>query len=336
MLWGLWIYYDNRGSLDTAQDLANQLLNLAQHDDALLLQAYYALGNTLFWCGEFDAAQNAMDQALALYHAEHHREQALRYGGHDPAVCCLGHGAIALWVRGYPDQALKQGQQAIALAQSLSHPSSLVHALSLATRVHILRSEWQHVLDHTERTIAIATDHGFAQPLAAARLRRGWARVQSGRVDEGLEQMRQGGDTVRNIGVANVLPVYLARLAEAYAQANRVEKALNTLNEALAIVSHHGVWNHAAELYRLKGTYLLRLDLEAEADSYFRRALDTAQRQHANSWTLRAATSLGELWQDQGKSRAAHELLAPIYNWFTEGFETPDLQRAKALMNTLR
>ncbi len=333
VLWGLWIYYNNRGSFDTARMLTDQLLHLARRDDALLLQAYHALGNTLFWCGEFHAAQEAMDRAVALYNAERHRDQAFHYGGHDPAVCCLGHGAVALWACGYPDQALQQSQRAVALAQSLSHPSSLVHALSLTTRVHVLRSEWDQVLACAERTIAIATEHGFAQPLAMAKVRRGWLWVMRGQVDEGLDHMHQGGNTIRSIGAANVLPVYLARLAEAYAQAEHVEDALTTVNEALDITTRFGVRNYAAELYRLRGTYHLRLSRESEADCDFRRALETAQRQHAKSWELRAATSLGQLWQRQGRHRAARELLAPVYDGFTEGLDTVDLQQAKALLN---
>ncbi len=335
VLWCLWLYYNNCGSFDTARALANQLLRLAQQDDALLLQAYHALGNTLFWCGEFHAAQEVMDRAAALYSAEQHREQAFRYGSHDPAVCCLGHGAVALWIRGYPDQALQQSQNAVALAQSLSQPSSLVHALSLATRVHTLRSEREQVLEHAERVIAIATTHGFTQPLASARLRQGWVWMGRGQVTEGLDHMRQGVNTVRHIGAANVLPVYLSRLSEAYAQVDRLEEALTTVNDAIDVTNRYGVRDCEAELYRLKGDYLLQLDLEAEAALHFRRALDTAQHQHARSWELRAATSLSRLWQRQGKGDAARELLAPVYGWFTEGLETADLQDAKALLDTL-
>ena len=335
VLWGLWVYDNNRGSLDTAQALANQLLRMAKQDDDLLLQAYHALGNTLFWRGDFHAAQDVMDRAIALYRAEHHREQAFRYGGHDPAVCCLGHGASALWARGYPDQALRQSQRAMELAQSLSHPSSLAHALGLATRVHLLRSEREQVLAHAERAIAIAEEQGFTQPLAGARLRRNWARIGQGARGEALDQMRQSVDAVRDIGAANVLPAYLAQLAEAYAQTSHVTEALAALDDALDVTHRCGVRDYEAELYRLKGETLLRQERQPEAVRYFRRALDTARRQQAKSWELRAATSLSRLWQRQGEHAAARDLLAPLYNWFTEGFETTDLQNAKALLDTL-
>ncbi len=338
VLWGLWIFYNNRGSFDTARELADQLLRFARQarDDTLLLQAYHALGNTLFWCGEFQAAQNIMDQGIALYNAEQHRGQALRYGGHDPAVCCLGHGAVALWMRGYPDRALQQSHDAVALAQSLSDPSSLVHALGLATRVHVLRLERANVLERAEATLAIAKDHGFTQPLATAMVRRGWVWVDRGRTAEGLDQIRQGGNMVRNIGAANVLPLFLANLSEACAQAGQLEDALTAVNEALDVTRCYGVRDYEAELYRLKGDYLLRLDPETEAGRYFRCALDTAQRQHAKSWELRAATSLSRLWQTQGRRDEARDLLAGVYGWFTEGFDTADLQDAKALLDTLR
>ncbi|WP_143302326.1 tetratricopeptide repeat protein, partial [Candidatus Entotheonella palauensis] len=335
VLWGLWIFYNNRGSFDTARELADHLLRLAQQDDALLLQAYHALGNTLFWCGEFHAAQEVMDQAIALYDAEQHREQAFRYGGHDPAVCCFGHGAVGLWARGYPDQALQYSQHAVDLAQSLSHPSSLVHALGLAARVHVLRSEPDQVLACAERTIAIATEHGFIQPLATAKLRQGWVWVGRGRAAEGIDQIRQGVNRARSIGAANVLPVYLARLSEAYAQVGQVDEALTAIDDALATIRSCGVREYEAELYRLKGGYLLQLGQEAEAGRYLHRALHTAQHQHAKSWELRAATSLSRLWQSQGKREAARDLLAPVYDWFTEGFDTDDLQHARALLETL-
>ncbi len=335
VLWGLWVFYNNRGSFDTARELADQLLRLARQDDALLLQAYHALGNTLFWCGEFHAAQEVMDQAIALYSAEQHREQAFRYGGHDPAVCCLGHGAVALWARGYPVQALQQSQHAVALAQSLSHPSSLVHALGLAARVHVQRSEPAKVLECAERTIAIATEHGFAQPFATAMLRQGWVWVGQGRTAEGINRIRQGVNKTRAIGAANVLPVYLVRLSEAYAQVGQLDEALTAIDDALDINRCCGVRDYEAELYRLKGDHLLRLGQEAEAARYFRCALDTAQQQHAKSWELRATTSLSRLWQSQGKHDAARDLLAPVYDWFTEGFDTADLQNAKALLDTL-
>ena len=336
VLWGLWVYDNNRGSLDAAQELAHQLLRMAKQDEALLLQAYHALGNTLFWRGDFHAAQDALDRAIALYRAEHHREQAFRYGGHDPAVCCLGHGAVALWARGYPDQALRQSQRALELAQSLSHPSSLAHALGLATRVHVLRSERKQVASHAERAIAIATEQGFTQPLAGARLRRHWASIGPGPKDEALDQMRQSVNTVRDIGAANVLPAYLAQLADAYAQASRMEEALAAIDDALDVTQRCGVRDYEAELYRLKGEFCLRLKRQPEAIRHLRRAMETAQRQRAKSWELRAATSLSRLWRRQGERAAARNVLAPVYHWFTEGFDTADLRDARALLDMLR
>ena len=339
VLWGLWLYYDNRGALHTAGELGQQLLDLARRtgEPDVLLQAHHAMGNTLFWCGEFAAAQAHMDQALALYDPEQHWMQAFRYGGHDPGVCCLGHGAVALWIRGYPDQALRQSQNALRLAQKLSHPSSQAHALLLATRVRMLRQERPAVLKHAETIITLATEQGFAQPLASGTIRRGWALVVLGQHREGMAQLHQGISQLRTIGAANTLPGYLASYAEACGQVGQSHAGLTVLDEALRLVHGHGGREYKAELYRLQGELLLAQSPEhhAEASALFYRALDIAQYQHAKAWELRIAMSLSRLEQRYGKQTESRQRLESVYSWFTEGFDTADLLEAKALLMEL-
>lgn len=339
VLWGLWLFYNNRGDLQTARELGQQLLDLACRagDPALLLQAHHAMGNTLFWCGEFVTAHAHMEQALTLYDPEQHWVQAFRYGGHDPGVCCLGHGAIALWIRGYPDQALRQSQNALCLAQKLAHPSSQAHALLLATRVAMSRRESPAVLEHAETIITLATAQGFRQPLASGTIRRGWALVAQGQHREGMAQLHQGISTLRTIGAANTLPAYLATYAEACGQAGQSHFGRTVLDEALRLANGNGGREYKAELYRLQGELLLRQspDNHTEASALFHRALDIAQHQHAKAWELRTAMSLSRLAQRWGQQEEGRQRLEAIYNWFTEGFETADLLEAKALLMEL-
>jgi predicted ATPase len=336
VLWGLWLFYNNRGALSMARELGEQLLALAHRtgEPEVLLQAHHAMGNTLFWCGEFAAAHVHMDQALALYDPEQHGLHALRYGGHDPGVCCLGHGAIAWWIRGYPDQALRRGQHALRLAQQLAHPSTQVHALLLATRVHLARRERLAVLTHTETIVTLATAQGFRQPWASGTLRQGWALVAQGEQREGMAQLHQGLSTLRTIGAANALPAYLATYAEACGQAGQSQAGLTALDEALRLAHGDGGREYTAELYRLRGELLLLQspDYQAEALSLFYRALNIAQHQQAKAWELRIAMSLSRLEQQGGKREESHKRLESVYNWFTEGFETADLLEAKALL----
>jgi predicted ATPase len=337
-LWGLWVFYNVRGELRTAQELGEHLLSLAQcaEDPALLLQAHHALETTLFWSGEFPAALEHMEQGLARYSPQEHRSHAFLYGGHDPGVCCLAHGAQALWYCGYPAQALQRSHEALRLAQDLSHPSSLAHALGFVAKLHTHRRERGAVREQAEALMGLATEQGFAQPLAMGTLYRGWALAAYAQEAEGLAQMRQGLADLRATGGAQ-LAGPLALLAETYGKVGQPEEGLTVLAEALAHVDSTGERYHEAELHRLQGELWLGLsmDHQSAAESCFHQSLDVARRQQAKSLELRAAMSLSRLWQQQGKHVEARELLAPIYDWFTEGFDTADLQEAKALLNEL-
>jgi predicted ATPase len=337
-LWGLWVFYNVRGELRTAQELGEHLLSLAQRasDPALLLQAHHALETTLFWSGEFTAALEHMEQGLALYNPQQHRSHAFLYGGHDPGVCCLSHGARALWYCGYPDRALRRSHEAFRLAQELSHPGSVAHALGFAAALHRLRREGQLALERSEAAIALARGQGFAQRLAEATMLRGWALAAQAQEAEGLAQMCQGLADYRATGGAQLAGI-LGLLAETYGKVGQPEAGLTVLAEALAHVDSTGERYHKAELHRLHGELWLALsmDHQSAAESCFQQSLDVARHQHAKSLELRAALSLSRLWQRQGKRAEAYDLLAPIYGWFAEGLDTPDLSDAKALLEEL-
>jgi class 3 adenylate cyclase/predicted ATPase len=348
VLWGLWRFYTARCEYQQGQALGEQLLRLAHqvHDAALLLEAHHASWATLVWTGEFASAQVHLEQGRAFYDPQRHRAHALLYGGHDPGVCCLSHGAWSLWLLGYPDQALQSMQEALTLAQALAHPPSLANALRFATTLHQFRREPQAANERAKALMALATEQGFAQQVALATIVRGWVLAAQGQGTEGTAQMRQGLTAHRATGSEQSRPYNLALLAEAYGSIGQPAEGLALLAEALTTVDRTGerVWE--AELHRLKGELLLAQDdtrrrttdtrqKQTEAEACFQQALAVACRQQAKSWELRAGMSLSRLWQQQGKRAEARELLAPIYDWFTEGFDTPDLQEAKALLEAL-
>ena len=274
---------------------------------------------------------------MRLYDPQRHRTHAALYSGHDPGVCCRLQAAQSLWLLGYHDQAVASSQAAIALAQQLAHPFSLTIALRWATMLHHLRRQAPLTQTHAEAAMTIATDQGFPQELAEATLLRGWALAASGHGEEGIMQIQQGLAAYRATGAGANRPYYLALLAEASAQAGQTTEGLEALAEALATLATSGVLWWEAELHRLRGELLLQhaVAQPGEAEACFQQALTVARRQQAKSPELRAAMSLARLWQAQGQRAEARALLAEVYGWFTEGFDTADLQEAKALLDAL-
>jgi tetratricopeptide (TPR) repeat protein len=278
-----------------------------------------------------------LEQGLALRHPQPGRSLAFS-DSTDPEVFCLTQVSWALWMLGYAEQALTRSRQACALAQKLSHPYSLTYALVFASALSMFRREAQRVQEQAEAAIALAREQGFARWLAVGIGWRGWALAEQGAVQEGLAQLRQAP--------AVGLSQQPLRLAEIYGKAGQAEAGLRVLTEALAAVSKNGERRFEAELYRLQGELLLRQStgmgssptalVEVEAETCFRRAIDVARAQHAKSFELRATMSLSRLWQRQGQHHAARDTLALVYGWFTEGFDTPDLQEAKALLGALQ
>jgi predicted ATPase len=346
VLGGLWYFYMGRLELQTAREQGEQLLTLAQQagNPELLLEAHYALGNTVNYLGEFVAAQAHFAQGIALYDPQRHRAHTFRYG-QDSGVMCHAYAAWTLWFLGYSDQALRWSHEALTLAREVAHSYSLAVALFFATMLHQFRHEGQMTQDRAESAIALAAEQGFALWVAGGTFLRGWALAErspepvtgAGQGEEGMAQMHQGWAAWCATGVEVARPYLLALLAKTSAQVGQREAGLALLTEALAVANDKGERRWDAELYRLKGELLLAHSAEhlAEAEICFRQALNIARRQQAKSWELRAAISLARLWQQQGKRAAAHELLAPIYGWFTEGFDTADLQAAKALLEEL-
>jgi DNA-binding winged helix-turn-helix (wHTH) protein/predicted ATPase len=350
VLWGLHRFYLMRAEHRTAQELAEQLLSLSQHTPAspLLLAAHTGLASALVLQGELIAARGHLLQELSLSDADERRALAFRYGV-DPGVLRHGWAAYDLWTLGYSEAALQQSQATLALAQELAHPYSLAVALSMAALVQQFRRDLPGVQARGEAFLTLATEQGFPYFMAWSAIVWGWVLAARGQAEEGIAQIRQGLAAIRATGAESFRPYMLALLAEAYGHAGQGDGGLRAVAEALAAVHTTGERWWEAELHRLQGELLLIQDtkrgawragptepsLMAEAEACFARALDIARRQQAKSFELRAAMSLSRLWQRQGKCAEARELLAPIYGWFTEGFDTADLQEARALLEEL-
>jgi predicted ATPase len=217
------------------------------------------------------------------------------------------------------------------------HPLSLSFVLSYAAQFHQLRREERLTQERAEAAMSLAKEQGFPFWMAIGSIMRGWALAQQGQVRDGVEQLTQGLSAFRATGAEHLRPYWLALLAETHGTLGEPEAGLTVLTEALALVDTTGARWCESELYRLKGALLLQQasDNQTEAETCFHHALDIARSQQAKSFELRTATSLARLWHQQGKRQEAHNLLAPVYEWFTEGFDTADLKDAKALLEVL-
>ena len=337
-LWGLQRFYRGQGAWPTARELGEQLVQLAERDadPARCLEAHDALGMTLFFLGDYAAARTQLAQGCAGTDLTAQRD-FVRRQGEAPGVRGLAFTAWTLWCLGYPAQALRRIQEALALAQELAHPYSLAGAQAWAATLHYRRREAAAVQAQAEALLTLATAEGFVHFVGMGACWRGWALAMQGQDAAGLAQLRQGIAAVLDAGHTQSRPLCLILLAEAMGQVGQVEDGLRLLAEARTVLEANGQGDLLAEVYRLQGTLLLQQAIPdvVQAEACFQQARTIARNQHAKSWELRAALSLSRLWQRQGKRQAASDLLAPIYDWFTEGFDTADLQEAEALLAAL-
>jgi predicted ATPase len=343
-----------RAEWQMAHELGEHLHTLAQQqaDPVLRLSAHTMLGVSLFFRGEVPTAHTHFAQGSALHVPASHRTPVAYYGT-DLAVFARCYAALSLWLCGAPVQALAQMHAARILAQELAHPYSLAFALALLTFLHHWRRDIAATQTGAEAVLALCAEHGFGQYRSYGRLLHGWVLVAQGRGEEGLAQMRQGLAAYQATATS-WLPYFLAVMAEGYGQMSAADAGLHALTEAFRTVQHTGEQVWEAELHRLTGELQLAQQVArhgthpsspdtwcvavaepsvlTQAEAAFGRALTLARRQQAKALELRAAISLARLWQQQGKQVEARALLGPIYGWFTEGFDTADLQEAKALL----
>ena len=339
VLFGLARMHDVRGELKIGSDLGKQLLSLAERsqEPALLLEAHHELWANMLMLGELISARTHLDQGFVLYDAEKHKHHAFVYAGHDPGVCCRYNAAHVLWLLGYPDQALQKSKDSLTLARELSHAATTATALSFAVWLAQQRGESEVMRAHMDEIMTIATEHGFSHWLPFGNFLQGWLLFEK---DEraAITQMVKAFASERAAaaqGLFEALGVTL--IAEGYRRIGQAAEGLNMITDALTRAHQTERRYYEAELYRLKGELLLVQSAadEQQAKACFQNALKVARGQSAKSLELRAAMSLSRLWYDQGKKAEARQLLAEIYGWFTEGFDTADLKAAKALLDEL-
>ncbi|HEV2547215.1 MAG TPA: AAA family ATPase [Stellaceae bacterium] len=338
VLFGLWQVSALGGQVQEARELAEQLLGLArsQQDSGLLLEAHRALSLTDFLRGEFVPARAHAEQGLSIYDPEKHRAHGAVYG-QDPGMSCHVYLAQALWTLGYPDQALTTVNKTVTLCRAFPNPYSLAMALGYVAMIRQYRREVEELQKPVDELTALCAEQGYAWWMAWITVFKGWKFAQQGLPEEGVSQMRQGLEGWRSTGAKAFQPHLLAMLAEGYAETGQIREGLAALVKALDIAGTRQQRFWEAELHRLRGEFLRSCSSTnlAECDACLHQALATAREQSARSLELRASTSLARLWRDQGKRTEARDLLAPIYGWFTEGFDTPDLKEAKALLEEL-
>ena len=367
VLFGLYAYYVVRGHFTAWLALGEQFLTFAQQrqDAAVSFMVHTAVGGAFRWTGDFVSAHTHLEKAFAFYDRNRHLDLTY-YIGQDPGLCALTYAAESLWCRGYPDQALERAQHALSLAQALSHPFSLADTLGHVALLHLLRHERQDAQTHIKALLPLAHEHGFAWWVGIGTCLQGWALIESAVYssarelgEAGLEQLREGLDALQAIEAEIYVPQFLGVMAQGYGQVDQASEGLRVVAEALALAEKNSERCNEAELHRLKGELTLAREgqsqpakdeshnvekpnarahipeSESEVEASFLKAIEIAQKQQAKSWELRAAMSLARLWRSQGKRQDAVDLLAPVYNWFTEGFDTADLIDAKMLLEEL-
>jgi predicted ATPase len=328
------VYHLYRGELDLALRLDQDLLRLSsqRNDSAGLVLSHASSGRDLFFAAKFTSSRSHLEETLALYDPISHRALVHQVGSH-PHVNSQAWLGIVLLCLGFPDQALEWTSAASAEARRLAHPPTLAGCLAVGVRLRSLVGDNAALGEWVDRLVTVTTEQGFPHWRAMGTISRGWVKVKNGDMAEGISLLRSGLAASRATGT--FMPHNIALLAAACEIAGQIEEGLTLLDDALQIVERTGERWLEAELNRHKGQLLLRQGHFEAADELCRKALSIAEEQKAKLWELRAAASLARLCRDQGRRDKARDLLAPVYGWFTEGFDTADLKEAKALLDEL-
>jgi len=326
-----------RNELPQAFDYGNQLLDLAEReqDPITRVEGHYVLGVTSFWQGEFVRGRKHLEQAIAHYDPAHHGTHIATYA-QDPQVICLCRLAFTQWCLGHPDQAMRTSQEAVALAKGLGHPHSQAYVFAWTALLYHHRREIEATIHWSEATIRLSSRHGLPLWQGMGETLKGWALAAQGHTEAGIEQMQAGMATFRTTGSVFVISYFSALLAQVEGERGNAEQGLARLAQALAVVEKHGERWCEAELHRLQGELLLAGGEDpAQIEASYRRAIEVARKQSAKALELRAVISLVRLWRGQGKNNQARDMLGEIYGRFTYGFETADLNEARALLEAL-
>jgi tetratricopeptide (TPR) repeat protein len=335
---GMWEWRIVRGDLQLCVGLAADGMALAErlNDPGVMMEALFMPGVTMFYCAEFASARACLEKGIAAFDDRERTKFWTAYTGHNAGVTHRCYLALVLWHLGYPDQALQMVRESRELAQTIGHAFTLGHAVDFAAYLYHYCRLGAEVRAAAEEEMALGIEQGFQLWHALGTLHKGAAMLLQGRREEGLPLLLKGYGAFRATGAEVRTPAYLSVLGDAYTQAARFEDARKSLDEGLAFAEKNDDRSHEAELYRLKGELQLAESAnEDAAEACFHQAIETARRQQSRAWELRATTSLARLWLRQGRRDLARAPLAAIYRTFAEGFTTPDLVDAAALLENL-
>jgi predicted ATPase/class 3 adenylate cyclase len=338
ILWGVWSANYVTFNGDVIRELAAQFLALAEKQQATvpLMIGHRLMGMSALHTGAIEGGRAYLDRAIALYDPAEHRALAPRFG-QDIRVAALAFRSLAVWLLGYPDAALADTANTLKNAREINHAPTLMYALACAAIVHeycrnyVLYNAW------ADELVAFANEKGVGFWKVFGMLRQGIAAALAGKASDAVQKITSGITACRAIGSTLWMPAYLSHLAKSHAQLGQFDEACRRIGEAMTTVETTKEKWIKAEVIRTAGEIALMSPEPdaAKAEAYFGRALAVAREQQAKSWELRTVMSMARLWRDQGKRRQAHDLLAPVYGWFTEGFDTLDLKEAKALLDEL-
>ena len=338
VLYGFWVANAVAFHGDVAREFAARFLALAEKQKAIvqLMVGHRLMGTSLLLTGDIAQGRTHLDQALALYEPAEHRPLAMRFG-QEIRVAILGHRSMALWAFGYAEAALADTEQALRDAREISHAATLMYALYNTSLTHILSGDYAAAKAEADELAALADEKGALLWKAWGMMNQGCALALTGKASDAVHKITSGITAVQSTGATLWMPFRLSHLTRAYAELGEFDDAWRCIDEAMtAMETTKEKWSEA-EVHRTAGEIALKLPEPdaVRAEAYFERALTVARQQQAKSWELRAAMSLARLWRDQVKVQQARELLAPVYGWFTEGFDTRDLKEAKALLDEL-
>jgi predicted ATPase len=338
VLYAFWVASYVAFNGDVCRDLAAQFLVLAEKQRATvpLMVGHRCVGISLLATGDIAEGRAHLDQAIALYDPAEHRPLATRFG-QDARVAALSYRSWALWVLGYPDAALRDADDALKDAREIGQAATLMLALNHTGIPYTLCGNYVAVAAQAQELVVLAEEKGSLFWKAFGLMNQGSALALTSSTSDGIEVLISGIAAWRTTGATLHLPLYLPHLARAHAELGQFEEAWRCIGVAMNLVeTTKEIWGEA-EVHRVAGEIALMSPEPdaAKAEACFERALAIARAQQAKSWELRAATSLARLWRDQSKGTEARDFLAPIYGWFTEGFDTIDLKEAKALLDEL-
>ena len=334
---GLWLFHTARGQFSRADEITKELFDVAHtlHDSDVLLQAHHCAWPIRWFRGALTDAKAHTDAGMGLYDEVRHARHRFLYLGHDPAVCALSIKSVLQWLLGHPTQGVRSERDAIDLARRLEHVPSLAHALWFVCQAQVARSDAVAVVNTANELLTLSEEHGLPQTRAVALAYLGWAIGQTEDVSRGIRRLEEGLAMYNRLGVRSNLCLTICLLAETYFMAEQYEKGMEQANIAIATSSEIGDRWCLPRIHMIRARLLQTFRQVDAAEASLQLAVDIAAAQSAKGAQLQAVNSLARLWREQGKPQQARELLAPVYSWFTEGFDTRDLKEAKALLDEL-